>query len=98
MDRSFEWLFPDERVKKLSASTARVLDVIKKNWPTNPLEVAEALKDEGEEKSLSAKYLYHFKKLHKLKLILMKKIGNTYIAWPAEIEELRVMRSILKGV
>lgn len=98
MDRSFEWLSPEEKVKRLPISTVRVLDVIRKNWPTNPLEVAEALKDRGKEKSLSAKYLYHFKKLHKLKLIRMKKIGNTYIAWPTEIEELRVMRNILKGV
>jgi hypothetical protein len=98
MEMAFEWLSSEEKIKKLSQSTTRVFEIIAKNWPANPLEVAKALNDKGNEKSLSAKYLYHFKKLYKLKLIRMKKIGNTYIAWPTEIEKLRVMKEILKGV
>jgi hypothetical protein len=97
MEKPFEWLSNEEKLKKISQSTAGVFEVISKNWPTNPLEVAEALNDEGKDKSLSAKYLYHFKKLHKLKLVRMKKIGNTYIAWPTEVEKLRVIKEILKG-
>jgi len=98
MEKAFEWLTLEEKIKKLSISTARVFEVISKNWPTNPLEVAKFLGDNGDEKSLSAKYLYHFKKLYKLKLIRMKKIGNTYIAWPLEIEKLRVVKEVLEGV
>ena len=98
MEKAFEWLSLEEKVKKLSGSSARVFEIISKNWPTNPLEVAEILGDSGNKKSLSAKYLYHFKKLHKMKLIRMKKMGNTYIAWPAEVEKLRVMGEFLKGV
>lgn len=98
MDRAFEWLTLEEKIKKLSVSSARVFEVISKMWPTNPLEVAKVLGENGDEKSLSAKYLYHFKKLSKLKLIRMKKVGNTYIAWPFEVEKLRVMKEVLSGV
>lgn len=98
MEKPFEWLSFEEKVKKLSNSTAKVFEIIAKNWPANPLEVAKVLNDKGNEKALSAKYLYHFKKLYKLRLIRMKKVGNTYIAWPAEIEKLRVMKEILEGV
>jgi len=98
MEKVFEWLTPEEKLKKLSKSTTRVFNVIREIWPVNPLEVAKFLNDDGDIKSLSAKYLYHFKKLYKLKLIRMKKIGNTYIAWPIEIEKLRIMNEILEGV
>jgi hypothetical protein len=98
MERFLGWLTPEERVRRLSPSTAAVLDVVRKNWPVNPLDVAKALNDLGDPKTLSAKYLYHFRKLYKLKLIRMKKIGNTYIAWPTEIEKLRVIREMLGGV
>jgi hypothetical protein len=98
MEKAFEWLSLEEKAKRLSRSSARVFEIISKNWPTNPLEVAEILGETGDKKSLSAKYLYHFKKLYKMKLIRMKKMGNTYIAWPTEIEKLRVMGEFLKGV
>ncbi len=98
MEKAFEWLSLEERVKKLSSSTSRVLEAIKSSWPINPLEVAEILADKGEQKSLSAKYVYHFKKLKKAGLIMMKKVGNTYIAWPIEIEKLRLAHEFLKGL
>lgn len=98
MEEPFEWLSVEARIKKLSNSTSTVFETISKHWPTNPLEVAKAMNDKGNDKSLSAKYLYHFKKLHKIKLIRMKKMGNTYIAWPTEVEKLRVIRDMLKGV
>jgi hypothetical protein len=34
----------------------------------------------------------------KMGLIDVKKVGNTYIAWPTEIEKLRVIHELLKGV
>jgi hypothetical protein len=67
-------------------------------WPINPLEVAQELNDKGNVKTLSAKYLYHFKKLNKSKLIMIKKLGNTYVAWPADIEKLRVIHELIKSI
>lgn len=84
--------------KKLSGVSSRVFQAVHARWPINPLEVAGALGDRGDPKKLSAKYLYHFKKLNERKLIVMKKLGNTYVAWPADIEKLRVIHELLKGV
>jgi hypothetical protein len=95
MKRHLDWLTDDEKEKRLSAATSRVLNAIKATWPTNPIEVANFLNDKGSEKSLSAKYIYHFRKLQKVGLIRMKKIGNTYIAWPNEIEKLRVIKEMV---
>lgn len=96
MKRHLDWLTDEEKEKRLSTSTSRVLDAIKARWPANPLEVADFLNDRGSQKSLSAKYVYHFRKLYKAGLIRMKKMGNTYVAWPNEIEKLRVIKEIVR--
>ncbi len=88
-------LFNDKN-KSISKSTLRVFKAICSKWPSNPLEIAEELREEGKVKTLSARYLYHFKKLHKLELINMKKIGNTYIAWPMDMEKLRFIHEMLR--
>ena len=88
-----------KRVKKergMSESTLNVFRLICSNWPLNPLEVAKELRENGKSKTLSAKYLYHFRKLKALDLIEMKKLGNTYIAWPMDIEKLRFIHELLK--
>ena len=88
-------LFRDEK-KEIGEFSLRVLEAIKEKWPTNPLEVAEVFNDKGNVKALSARYLYHFRKLKKLGLIDMKKIGNTYVVWPTDIEKLRVLHEMIK--
>jgi predicted transcriptional regulator len=84
--------------KEINGFTLNILEVIKKRWPVNPLEVARELGDDGEMKALSARYLYHFRKLKKLELIDMKKIGNSHVAWPIEMEKIRVVHDLLKGI
>jgi ABC-type antimicrobial peptide transport system ATPase subunit len=74
----------------LSKSTAKVFTIIDSKWPINAVEVADILGDSGSAKSLSAKYLYHFKKLKDNGMIVMKRVGNTYIVWPSEVEVLRM--------
>jgi len=98
MKKDLEEMLESVKLKKVSQLTAKVFEIIHSRWPTNPLEVAEILGDKGKEKTLSAKYLYHFRKLKEMKLIDMKKVGNTYIAWPTEIEKLRVVHELLKGL
>ena len=78
--------------------STKVFEVIHAKWPVNPLEVAKNLGDKGKIKTLSAKYLYHFKKLAQKESIHLKKVGNTYIAWPNDVEKLRVINEMLKGV
>ena len=82
--------------RRLSDFTLQVFRTICNKWPANPLEVAKEHGEKGKEKSLSAKYLYHFNKLEKADLIKMKKIGNSYVAWPVDMEKLRVMHEILR--
>lgn len=84
-----------EEATELKEPTSQILNTIKEKWPTNPLEVAKELGDSGKPKTLSAKYLYHFKKLHSLELIHLKKVGNTHIAWPADIEKLRLVHEMV---
>ena len=88
-------LFSKKR-QKISNSTLRVLKAIGSRWPANPLEVSRELGENGKAKTASAKYLYHFKKLHGLELIQMKRVGNTYIVWPTDIEKLRIIHEMVK--
>ena len=88
----------EELKKELSEKTRKVFEIIVENWPTNPTEIAEMNGEninEENRKSMSSKYLYHVKKLFEKDLIHMKKIGNTYVAWPKEIEKLRTFRELL---
>jgi len=85
-----------EKGLRLGRQTKNVFDVITSKWPANPLEVAQELGETGATKSISAKYLYHFKKLKDIGLINMKKIGNTYIAWPNDMEKLRLIHELLR--
>jgi len=95
MNKIFE-IVKSPRQKKLTSKNRSVFKIISNKWPVNPLEVAKYLGEEGDVKKLSAKYLYHFKKLHEKDLIRMKKVGNTYIAWPVEIEKLRLVHELTK--
>jgi len=99
MSRVLEILnLKEDESRKLNPKSKSVFKIISSKWPINPLEVAKLLEDEGDVKTLSAKYVYHFKKLHEKRLIRLKKIGNTYIAWPMEIEKLRVIHEMTKEI
>lgn len=83
--------------QKIGKSTLNVLEAISSRWPANPTDVALQLGEKGSTKKLSAKYLYHFKKLRDMELIQLKKTGNTYVAWPTDIEKLRVIHELVRG-
>lgn len=85
----------DGRGKRLGHFTLRVFTTICSKWPTNPIEVAKEHDEKGKVKTLSAKYLYHFNKLERAHMIKMKKIGNSYVAWPVDMEKLRVLHEML---
>ena len=82
---------------KISKPTFDVFKAIHSKWPTNPLEVARELGERNKNaKSVSARYLYHFKKLRDVDLINLKRLGNTYIAWPTDIEKIRFLHEMIK--
>jgi predicted transcriptional regulator len=86
----------EEPIGKMGSVSRDVLEAIVKEWPMNPLDVANSLGDTGSKKTLSSKYLYHFRRLKHLGLIEMKRTGNTYIAWPMDMEKLRIIHELLR--
>ena len=93
MTRAFSSGPVNERIGNV---TKDVLEAICKEWPVNPQDVAKSLGENGSNKAMSSKYLYHFRKLKQMELIELKKTGNTYIAWPMDMEKLRVIREMLQ--
>lgn len=91
-------VFTNESSKspRVGKVTRDVLEAICREWPTNPMDVANALGENGSPKTLSSKYLYHFRRLKQLELIEMKRTGNTYIAWPMDMEKLRVIHDLIR--
>jgi predicted transcriptional regulator len=79
-----------------------VMISIEKNWPVSVTQIAENLgifkkgMDEKNRKAAVGKIVYHVKKLKEMDKIMTKKIGQTIIVWPVEIEKLRVLHEMLK--
>ncbi len=74
---------------KPSATAKKLIEIINSKWPLNTVEAAKFLGDKGNVKTLSSKYLYHFKNLKKANLIEIKKAGHVYVAWPKNLERMR---------
>lgn len=90
-------IFSNEpRKERIGNVTKDVLEAICREWPINPQDVAKSLGENGSNKAMSSKYLYHFRKLKQMELIELKKTGNTYIAWPMDMEKLRVIHELLQ--
>ncbi len=97
MPKTLEGIIRKElrKERKVSESTLKVFKLICSKWPLNPLGVAKEFGEKGKSKTLSAKYLYHFRKLKQMDLIEIKKLGNTYVVWPIDIEKLRLIHELL---
>lgn len=78
----------------------RVLAVIEEHWPLTPSETAKFLEKKISPKTMSSKYLHHFKRLEKAGLIKVKHTNMVYIAWPNDVERLRdrKLRDTLLGL
>jgi len=80
----------------------KILEVIEKEWPVSITEIAKHLGiykkniDERKRKAVIAKVVYHVKKLDKEERVRTKKIGQTIVVWPQDIEKLRVIHEMLK--
>ena len=69
--------------------------VIKKNWPIHVSGVCRHLAIEDNASNIS-KLVYHFNQLKKEDKIHTKRIDRALLAWPLEIEKLRVMRDFFE--
>jgi repressor of nif and glnA expression len=74
----------------------KVLKIIEEDWPVNVSMVADKMKKKTGQKLTVQMLRYHFKKLDHDQKIITKKIGRNLVAWPSEIEKLRVLHEILR--
>jgi hypothetical protein len=79
-----------------------IMFVIEENWPISVTEIAKKLgifkkgMDEKKRKASIGKIGYHVKKLKEEEKILTKKIGQTVIIWPTDIEKIRVIHEMMR--
>jgi Mn-dependent DtxR family transcriptional regulator len=80
----------------------RIMLTVEEQWPVSVTEIAKYMgifKKGANEKSRKAavgKVIYHVKKLKEQERIRTKKIGQTVIIWPYDIEKLRVLHEMMK--
>lgn len=72
-----------------------VFQIIKDSWPVHPSNVCREM---GLECSVSniSKIKYHFNLLEKSEKIRTKKIDRALVAWPVEIEKLRLVHEFMR--
>jgi predicted transcriptional regulator len=80
----------------------KVMVVIEKNWPVSVTEIAENLgifkkgMNEKKRKAAIGKIIYHIRKLEESDKIMTKKIGQTVIIWPYDVDKIRVLHELIK--
>lgn len=79
-----------------------IMVIIEREWPVSVTEIAEHLgifkrgMIEKKRKAAVGKIIYHVKKLKEQEKIDTKKIGQTVIIWPYEINKLRFLHDMLR--
>jgi len=79
-----------------------IMMIVENEWPVSVTEIAKHLgifkkgMKEKKRKAAIGKVSYHVKKLKQKDDIRTKKIGQTVIIWPHDIEKLRVVHEMLK--
>ncbi len=76
----------------------RIFDIISTKWPTYVRDVIEELGWDRENISNVTKVKYHFDQLARERRINIKRIDRALVAWPADIERLRVVHDFIKGM
>lgn len=79
-----------EKTRKL------VLQVIESEWPASVSNVVKKLNEMNGSRFSLQSIKYHFDSLAKKGDIRTKKIGRNLVAWPAEIEKLRMIHELLR--
>ena len=73
-----------------------VLRAIESEWPLSVTHVMEKLNELNDSKFSLQSVKYHFDSLEKDGNIRIKKIGRNLVAWPMEIEKLRMIHELLR--
>lgn len=84
---------------ELPSLESRILEIVRENWPSSALEIAEHLGEDvssnEKRKQQSTKYAYYLKKLVARRLLLSKRAGNSLLVWPIEAEAYRAIHRII---
>jgi predicted transcriptional regulator len=72
-----------------------VLEVVEHHWPVHIKELVMALGLEINNTNIK-KISYHIKELEKIEKVRTKRIGKALIAWPHDMEKLRVIYDLIR--
>lgn len=76
----------------------KIFEIISNKWPTYVRGVIEELGWDRENISNVTKVKYHFDQLAREGRIRVKRIDRALVAWPADVERLRVVHDFIKGM
>jgi len=74
----------------------RIYRLICDNWPVHVREIAVLLNLDPMNITNISKIRYHFKVLEKRGKIRTKNIGKALVAWPDDMEKMRVIHELLR--
>lgn len=77
--------------------TKKIFEIIQKDWPIHPSGVCRELGLETNVSNIS-KIKYHFGILKKKDMIQTKQIDRALVAWPSEIDKIRMVHEFMKGL
>lgn len=72
-----------------------VMDIIEHHWPVHVKEIVRNLGMEMNNNSIK-KISYHIKELEKAEKVRTKRVGRALVAWPHDMERLRVIYELIK--
>jgi hypothetical protein len=76
----------------------KIFETIAAKWPANVREVIKEMDMDEMNISNVTKFKYHFDQLARVGRIRVKKIDRALVAWPKEIEKLRVVHQFMRGL
>lgn len=76
----------------------KIFEIIATQWPTHVSGVIEKLGWDKNNISNVTKIKYHFDQLARDRRITVKKIDRALVAWPADVERLRVVQDFIRGM
>ncbi|MFO7710354.1 MAG: hypothetical protein R6V53_01165 [Candidatus Woesearchaeota archaeon] len=77
--------------------TNKVLETIIKQWPIHPSGICRHLNIEVTASNIS-KINYHFRVLEEKGFIHTKQIDRAVVAWPAEIDKIRMVHQMIQDI
>ena len=74
---------------------AEIFRIIHKNWPVNASGICRHLGIDDSVSNIS-KVIYHLRKLNGAGEVHLKKVDRALVAWPNEIEKLRIIHEMIR--